>query len=68
MLVRAANRFRAEVSIEKDGMVTDAKSIMGVMMLAAAIGSEVKIKAEGPDAGKALRALGRLIDRKFGEE
>ena len=68
LMVRAANRFQAEISIEKDGMVANAKSIMGVMMLAAAMGSEVRVKAEGPDASKALRALGRLIERKFGEE
>ena len=68
LLVRAANRYQAEISIEKDGMVANAKSIMGVMMLAAAVGSRVKIKAEGPDARKAVRALGRLIDKKFGED
>ena len=67
LLVRAANKYQAEISIEKDGMVADAKSIMGVMMLAAAMGSEVKIRAEGPDAPKAVRALGRLIERRFGE-
>ena len=68
LLVRAANRYEAEISIEKDGMVANAKSIMGVMMLAAAMGSRVTIKAEGADARKAVRALGRLIGRKFGEE
>jgi phosphocarrier protein len=66
-LVRRANRYEAEISIEKDGMVANAKSIMGVMMLAAAIGSKVRIKAEGSDARKAVRALGRLIENKFGE-
>lgn len=68
LMVRMANRYEAEVSIEKDGMVANAKSIMGVMMLAAAMGSRVKIRAEGSDARKAVRALGRLIDRKFGED
>ncbi|MBW2059496.1 MAG: HPr family phosphocarrier protein [Deltaproteobacteria bacterium] len=68
LMVRLANRYNAEISIEKDGMVADAKSIMGVMMLAAAAGSRVKIRAEGPDARKAIRAIGRLIDRKFGED
>ncbi len=68
VLVRAANKYQAEISIEKDGMVANAKSIMGVMMLAAAVGSRVRIKAEGPDSRKAVRALGRLIDKKFGED
>jgi len=68
VLVRAANKYQAEISIEKDGMVANAKSIMGVMMLAAAVGSRVKIKAEGPDSRTAVRALGRLIDKKFGED
>jgi phosphocarrier protein HPr len=68
LLVRTANKYRAEITIEKDGMAANAKSIMGVMMLAAAVGSEVRIKAKGSDAGKAVRAIGRLIDRKFGEE
>jgi len=68
LMVRMANRYEAEISIEKDGMVANAKSIMGVMMLAAAVGSRVRIRAEGPEARKAVRALGRLIDKKFGED
>jgi phosphocarrier protein len=68
LLVRTANRYQAEISIEKDGMVANAKSIMGVMMLAAAMGSEIRILAEGSDASKAVRAIGRLIDRKFNED
>lgn len=68
LMVRMANRYEAEISIEKDGMVANAKSIMGVMMLAAAVGSQVRIRAEGPEARKAVRALGRLIDKKFGED
>jgi len=67
LLVRAANKYQAEISLEKDGVVANAKSIMGVMMLAAAMGSRVKIKAEGTDARRAVRALGRLIDNRFGE-
>lgn len=67
LLVRMANRYQSEISIEKDGIVANAKSIMGVMMLAAARGSQVRIRAEGSDARRAVRALGRLIDRRFGE-
>jgi len=68
LLVRTANRYEAEISIEKDGMVANAKSIMGVMMLAAAMGSKVRIKAEGSDGHKAVQALGRLINKKFNED
>jgi phosphocarrier protein HPr len=68
LLVRAANKYRADIWVEKDGLVADAKSIMGVMMLAAELGSRVKVKAEGSDARKAVRALGRLIKRGFGED
>lgn len=68
LLVRMANRYQSEISIEKDGIVANAKSIMGVMMLAAARGSQVRIRAEGSDARRAVRALGRLIDRRFGED
>ncbi len=68
LLVRTANLYVSEISIEKDGMVANAKSIMGVMMLAAPMGSKVRIKAEGSDAGEAVRALGQLISRKFGED
>ncbi len=67
LLVRTANKYQAEISLEKDGIVANAKSIMGVMMLAAAMGSRVKIKAKGTDARRAVRALGRLINNKFGE-
>jgi phosphocarrier protein len=67
LLVRTVNKYQSEISIEKDGMVANAKSIMGVMMLAAAIGSKIKVKAEGPDARTVIRAVGRLIDNKFGE-
>ena len=68
LLVRAAAKYEAEISVEKDGLVANAKSIMGVMMLAAAMGSKIKVKAEGVDARKAVRALGRLIERRFGED
>jgi len=68
LLVRTANEYQAEISIEKDGTQVNAKSIMGVMMLAAAMGSRIKIMAEGDDARQAVRAIGRLIDNKFGED
>jgi phosphocarrier protein len=68
LLVQKANRFACDIKIEKDGLEVDAKSIMGVMMLAAAKDCRVILKAEGADAQKALRALGDLFEGKFGEE
>lgn len=66
--VKVANRHRAEIMVEKDGVSVNGKSIMGVLMLAASKGTLINIKAKGDDAQDALDALGRLIDEKFGEE
>ncbi|NIS62293.1 MAG: HPr family phosphocarrier protein [Proteobacteria bacterium] len=68
LLVQKASRFACEIKIEKDGLEVNAKSIMGVMMLAAAKDSTVTIKAEGSDSQKALKVLGDLFENKFGEE
>ncbi len=67
-LVHLANRYGAEVRIEKDGLEVNAKSIMGVLMLAANRDSEVILRAEGADAPEAVEAIGELIDGFFGEE
>lgn len=66
--VQTANRYRAEIKVEKDGQVADGKSIMDLMMLAAAQGTRITIKAQGDDAREALEALGALIEGRFGEE
>ncbi len=66
-LVQAANRFRSEVLIEKDGMEVNGKSIMGVLTLAAAKGAEITVSVEGDDAEPALAALGKIIEAGFGE-
>ncbi len=66
--VKLANRFRSELWVRKDDLEVNAKSIMGVMMLAAEFGSEITIRAQGDDAPQALRELCDLVDRKFGEE
>lgn len=68
MLVQKASQYSCDVMIEKDGHEVNAKSIMGVMMLAAAKDSTVTLKADGPDAPEALQALGALFEGKFGEE
>ena len=65
--VRRAARFASEVYVSRDGIEINGKSIMGVMMLAAAKGSRVTFRAEGADADKALDAIEQLIARKFDE-
>ena len=68
LLVKTANRFVSNVSLEKDGLEVNGKSIMGILMLAAAKGSKITLKAEGKDAEQAIEILGKLIENKFGEE
>ena len=68
LLVKTANRFGSEVTIEKDGLEVNGKSIMGILMLAASKGTKITIKAEGKDSVQALQTLGKLIENKFGEE
>ena len=66
-LTQTAARFPCGVHISKNGKRVNAKSIMGVMMLAAGKGSRVLIEAEGEDAEGALAALVKLIGERFGE-
>ncbi|MFN0304988.1 MAG: HPr family phosphocarrier protein [Burkholderiales bacterium] len=66
-LTQTASGFRSEVWISRNGRRVNAKSIMGVMMLAAAKGSRVLIEADGEDAQSALSALQDLINDRFGE-
>lgn len=66
-IVRLANSFVAEVELAKDGLAVNAKSIMGVMMLAAECGSSITIRANGPDAEQAVQALAELVASGFGE-
>ena len=68
LLVKAANHFEADITIEKDGIEVNGKSIMGILMLAASKGTRITLKVEGEDEGEALRVLGQLIDNKFNEE
>jgi len=67
-IVEASARFKSEIHVIKDGTAVNGRSIMGLMMLAASIGSAVEITAEGPDQDEALRAILALVDAKFGEE
>jgi phosphocarrier protein HPr len=66
-LTQMAGQFTAEVWISRDGRKVNAKSIMGVMMLAAANGAVVTIETDGPDEAQAMTALVELINDKFGE-
>lgn len=66
-LTKLAGSFRCEVFLSRNGRRVNAKSIMGVMMLAAGLGSEVEIETEGEDEQTAMAALRDLIDGKFGE-
>jgi phosphocarrier protein len=67
-LTQTAARFASEVWIARNGRRVNAKSIMGVMMLAAGNGTVVTVDVDGPDETEALDAIGALIESKFGEE
>ena len=66
-IVKAAARFKSDITIVRDELEVNGKSIMGVMMLAAEQGASLQLRAEGPDAEQALDALATLIANKFGE-
>lgn len=67
-LVTLAAKHQSEVLVRKDGREVSGKSIMGVMMLAAAQGSHITLVAQGPDAAETLEALAALIANRFDEE
>jgi len=66
-IVKLAAKFRSDITIVKDDLDVNGKSIMGVMMLAAEHGSSITLRAEGPDADQALDALATLVHNRFGE-
>ena len=66
-LVKLAGTFASEVRLAKDGLEVNGKSIMGVLMLAAEMGSRLRISADGRDAADAVDALAALVERGFGE-
>ncbi len=67
-LVSLASEFKSEIWLKRDTQQVNAKSIMGIMMLAAACGTEVELCAEGKDQDKAVKALSELIVDRFGED
>jgi phosphocarrier protein HPr len=66
-IVKTASQFGSEITIARDELVVNGKSIMGVMMLAAEFGSNVIIRADGSDAEQAVAAIAELIMNQFGE-
>jgi len=67
-LVQTAAQFDAEITVTKDGQVVNGKSIIGLMMLAAAQGTSIEVSVSGPQAAQALEAIEQLVDQKFNEE
>lgn len=68
MLVQTASKFQAEIKVCKDGQVVDGRSILGLLMLAAAQGSTIEVTAQGPEAEQALAAIEELVARGFDED
>ncbi len=66
-IVKTAGKFRSSITIVRDDLEVNAKSIMGVMMLAAEFGATIMLRAIGEDADAALEALASVIANKFGE-
>jgi phosphocarrier protein len=68
MVVQVASNFKAAITMDKDGIEANAKSIMGLLLLAAGQGSQIVVRAQGRDAKEAVEELGKLIEGKFGEK
>lgn len=66
-IVKAASKFKSEVTIRRDDMEVNGKSIMGVMMLAAEYGTTLWLRANGDDAEAAVEAIAALVASRFGE-
>ena len=66
--VQTANKFKADITVEKDGTEVNGKSIMGLLMLAAPQGVTIRVTVDGEDAPAAMQAIGDLIHDGFGED
>ena len=66
-IVKAASKFKSELTIRRDDMEVNGKSIMGVMMLAAEYGTTLWLRANGDDAEQAVEAIAALVASRFGE-
>jgi phosphocarrier protein len=67
-IVKTSAKFKSEITIVRDDLEVNGKSIMGVMMLAAEFGATLRIRAHGPDAQQAVDAIAELIAQRFGEK
>jgi phosphocarrier protein len=67
LFVRTVNKFSSQVTVTKDGVSTDGRSIMGMLTLGANQGSKVHIEALGEDAEKVVRAIEKLVENRFNE-
>ena len=67
-LVQTASKFKSEVFVIREDLTINAKSIMGVMMLAAELGAVLRFRAVGDDAEEVLDAIEKLFESKFGED
>jgi phosphocarrier protein HPr len=67
-IVKAATGFNSKILLSKDGIEVDGKSIMGIMMMAAARGTTVLVSAEGDDEDRAMEGMEKLFKEKFGEK
>lgn len=66
-IVKVASRFESEITISRDGLEVNGKSIMGVMMLAAECGAQILVRAAGRDAEAAVEAIAAVLASRFGE-
>ena len=66
-IVKLSSKFNCDITIVRDDLEVNGKSIMGVMMLAAEYGSQLLLRADGTDAEDAVSAIAKLIESKFGE-
>lgn len=66
--VNIASKYKSEITVTKDGISVNGKSIMGLLTLAAARGTTIKLTVSGPDANRAYEELKKLIENKFNEE
>ncbi|MFO7766454.1 MAG: HPr family phosphocarrier protein [Pelovirga sp.] len=68
LLVKTASRFSSEVTLHKEDVEVNGKSIMGILLLAAPKGSELMVVTDGTDEEQAMQEIGKLIEDGFGEE
>jgi phosphocarrier protein HPr len=68
LFVKTASQFASDIKVVRDGVEVNGKSIMGIMMLAAAKGTQILLKVAGVDEDQAFQKLGELIENGFGEE